>query len=112
MGNPAGALLCTRRGFDITYYCCVLWLFLLQALVDAWAGSAAGKAAANQCTIYDVVVYLWLLLLQALVDAWAGSAAGKAAAEAAAAHKHLSRTPSGVLALGAVNAGPVAGWAR
>jgi hypothetical protein len=54
----------------------------------------------------------FLLHVQALVDAWAGSAAGKAAAEAAAAHKHISRTPSGMLALGAVNAGPVAGWAR
>uniref|UniRef100_A0A383W6T5 ABC transporter domain-containing protein n=1 Tax=Tetradesmus obliquus TaxID=3088 RepID=A0A383W6T5_TETOB len=50
--------------------------------------------------------------VQGLVDAWAASAGGKAAAEAAAAHKHMSRTPSGELALGSVNSGPVAGWAR
>jgi hypothetical protein len=51
-------------------------------------------------------------MLQGLVDAWAASAGGKAAAEAAAAHKHMSRTRSGELALGSVNPGPVAGWAR
>lgn len=50
--------------------------------------------------------------VQVLVDAWAKSEASKAAEAAAAAHKHMNRTSSGVLALGTVNAGPRAGWFR
>jgi hypothetical protein len=88
---------------------------VLQALMGASAGSTAADMAPhflNHHHHHLVVPTYVLLSVQALVDAWAGSAAGKAAAAAAAAHKHMSRTPSGVLALGAVNAGPVAGWAR
>jgi hypothetical protein len=43
-----------------------------------------------------------------LVVAWDGSAAAAAVKQ----HAHLTRTPSGELALGAVRSGPVAGWAR
>lgn len=43
-----------------------------------------------------------------LVSAWDGSAAAQAVKQ----HAHMTRTPSGELALGAVRSGPVAGWAR
>jgi len=46
--------------------------------------------------------------VQQLVAAWEGSAAAQAVKQ----HSHMARTPSGVLALGSVRSGPVAGWVR
>lgn len=46
--------------------------------------------------------------VQQLVAAWEGSAAAQAVQQ----HSHMARTPSGVLALGTVRSGPVAGWVR
>jgi hypothetical protein len=46
--------------------------------------------------------------VQQLVAAWEGSEAAQAVKQ----HASMARTPSGVLALGKVRSGPVAGWAR
>lgn len=46
--------------------------------------------------------------MQQLVAAWQGSEAAQAVQQ----HAHMTRTASGVLALGKVRTGPVAGWAR
>lgn len=46
--------------------------------------------------------------VQQLVAAWEGSAAAQAVKQ----HAHMQRSASGVLALGKVRSGPVAGWAR
>lgn len=46
--------------------------------------------------------------VQQLVAAWQGSEVAQAVQQ----HAHMTRTASGVLALGKVRTGPVAGWAR